>query len=514
MVLMRKTLFTEVFKMSRNMRFALKIVAFLVLIVTVLNITNTVLCPKYFYNQDWPTTSTFAGFYDMEENSIDVLFFGSSHCVSAFSPQEIYENYGLRSYNLASEQQNMLVSYYWLKEALRFQTPKVVVVDTYFAFPFMGGSYALNSDEPTIRKAIDAMHWSRVKVDAVHDICEYDSQQSKMSYYFKNIRFHTRWLGLNEEDFTYPEMYAHTELKGYSMLSNHGNNETYIPFEKGSSDSYLYMEPLMQLYLDKIVETCKENNIKLILVKTPTTDGIIERYNTTCEYALQNGIEYYDFNEKELYDEISYDYAADNQDDSHANLWGGKKISNYIAKLILEKYNVEPVEDKQWEDCREFYAHAIKNAELKYVKNLNEYFSELLDDKYTVFIALQGDNTIISNDKVQQQLEHIGVSRKLLDQSQDSFYAVISENGVKEAASCEMLNYTESFREGRSNYSIISAGSGCGNIGSIVIDGVEYSLNQPGLNVVIYDNIYRKVIDSVCFNGFEGTRAEDLLSAM
>lgn len=109
---------------------------FLGILATMLSGINNILMYKSFYNSTWPTTSTFHGFYDMEGGSIDVLFLGSSHCVSAFSPQEIYDGYGLRTYNLGSEQQNLLVSYHWLREALRTQSPKAVVLETYICFDY------------------------------------------------------------------------------------------------------------------------------------------------------------------------------------------------------------------------------------------------------------------------------------------------------------------------------------------------------------------------------------------
>ena len=104
---------------------------FLFLLVISLYYINEMLLPKYtLKNNLWPMTSSYNQFYQMEEDSVDVLFLGSSVVVNAFSPQEIYDTYGIRSYNLASEEQSIFLSYYWLKEALRYQNPQVVVLDT------------------------------------------------------------------------------------------------------------------------------------------------------------------------------------------------------------------------------------------------------------------------------------------------------------------------------------------------------------------------------------------------
>lgn len=165
--------------------------------------------------------------------SIDVLALGSSHIVSAFSPQELYNNYQITSYNLGCEQQNLVVSYYWLKEALQYQSPKTVILDVYMLFHYeLGEGGGLNTSEACMRKALDYMRWSKVKVEAVETICALDVEQSALSYYLPNIRFHTRWTSLNENDFNFEEMSEHYELKGFSALSGRAvAMKKYEPFE-------------------------------------------------------------------------------------------------------------------------------------------------------------------------------------------------------------------------------------------------------------------------------------------
>ena len=99
--------------MKEQIKNIFKCVLFLLILLCSLTAINKVLVPKYILkNSTWPTTSSYRQFYKMEPNSIDVLFFGSSVCVNAFIPQEIYNDYGIRSYNLGSEQQSIFLSYY------------------------------------------------------------------------------------------------------------------------------------------------------------------------------------------------------------------------------------------------------------------------------------------------------------------------------------------------------------------------------------------------------------------
>ena len=104
-----------------RLRYVIKAAAFLTVLCLCLGFFSVLLTPKYYQEDIYPTTSTFCEFYQLEKNSVDVLFLGSSHAVTAFDPCVLYENWGLTSYNLGSEQQSLLISYYWLKEALRYQ---------------------------------------------------------------------------------------------------------------------------------------------------------------------------------------------------------------------------------------------------------------------------------------------------------------------------------------------------------------------------------------------------------
>lgn len=486
--------------MRKHIGFAVKSVIFLaLLLIILLGLIQIFQFKKYFFER-WPDTSTCQGFYEMEHNSIDLLFLGSSHCMSAFSPQEIYDCFGLRSYNLGTEQQSLLVSYFWLKEVLRYQHPKVLVLDTFLCFPNKTEE-PLNSSEATTRLAIDPMKWSNVKIETISAVCKHDTSQDIASYYDPLIRFHDRWTELSENDFAFFELNSHAEMKGYSLLQNYCGNEEYQPFEPGSSDEVVDMVPLMEEYLDKIVELCKENEMKLILVNTPSTETGIEEYNCMSAYAQMHQIEYYDFNETALYNEIDYNFSVDNQDITHVNYWGAQKISNKMGTILTgDRYQMEAVHDEQWETSREFYSVSVHNAELCHITDVVEYLNAIQQDRYTIFIAAMDDASSSINRDIIAKMEELGLSIDLTSKFRNSYYAVISPDGILEEVGTEALSAQGSFRDGRCIYNISSAGLLCGNTCSININHKEFAIKQRGLNIVVYDNVCRKVVDAVCFD--------------
>lgn len=479
---------------------------FICILCLCMKLVYQVMVPKFFFDDAWPTTSTYIGFYQMEENTVDVLFFGSSHAASSFIPQELYNHYGITSYNLGCEQQNLVTSYFWLKEALRYQQPKAVVLDCCILFPCIKDE-ALNSPESCTRKAFDYMKWSPVKREAVRTICELDGKQSLLSYYFPNIRYHTRWKGLTENDFAFADMGRHYELKGYAPLSSYSGIEDFQPFEAGTSDDEMEMVPLMEEYLDNIVRLCEQENIFLILAKTPSVSENIAKYNTMQKYAEGHGVLFLDYNEKDLYEKISFDFLVNNDDSGHANLWGAQKITNDIGRVLTDYYGMEGRTDEQWENTRSYYENIQKDCCLSYVADIDTYLTALQDDRYDIFISAKDECTARLKDTTVQKLRELGLQADLQGEIGCSYIAVISEEGIREQTGYEELHDCGSVRDGRVMYDIAGAGGDCGNLSSIKIENAERSRNGRGLNIVVYNHDTMKIVDSVCFDTHEEENA-------
>lgn len=69
--------------------------------------------------------------YLTEDASIDVLFLGSSHVRHGFFPMELWNDYGISSFNLAANGSTIPVSYWTLVNALDYQEIKLVVMDVF-----------------------------------------------------------------------------------------------------------------------------------------------------------------------------------------------------------------------------------------------------------------------------------------------------------------------------------------------------------------------------------------------
>ena len=335
------------------------------LLLTLLGLED-ILVPKFHLrNCEWPTTATYRQFYRMEPNSLDVLFLGSSVCVNGFSPQVLYDEFQLRSYNLGSEQQSIPMSYFWLEEALRFQSPKAVVLDVRFCFPYEDIQLETNMSEAMVRKCIDPMHWSRVKMQAVRDICIMDPGQTQLSYYITSLRFHSRWSELTKEDFHIEQ----TDIMPYYGFSPRVYKSQYEfqPLFLQDGEAREPMLPVMKQYLDKIVETCSREQIPLVLVGVPELLPREGAHNTVQAYADEHGLQFYDFAELGLYEQLEVNSPLIVPID-HSSVWGAGRLTGCIGRILCEEYGLQGTEDPRYEATSQGYADFLQESEEKLKK--------------------------------------------------------------------------------------------------------------------------------------------------
>ena len=154
------------------------------------------------------TTLMADGFY--AEESFDVVFLGTSQILFAVSPMEIYDGYGLKTYDCATGGQPIVDTYYWLRETVERFHPPVVVVEIFGVME----EGAVN--EPSIREAIDSMKNGKNRLLAIRDtLANYDISSDALSFLIPFLRYHDRWNELTTEDFVYPFQKGTYDMRGY-----------------------------------------------------------------------------------------------------------------------------------------------------------------------------------------------------------------------------------------------------------------------------------------------------------
>lgn len=266
-------------------------------------------------------------FYKQEKNSIDIIFLGSSHAYSSFNPYLIEEKTDLNGYCFCTQQQPMWITYYYLEEALKYQSPKYVVLEVHMAV--VGNEDY--SEESVNRDALDKMKLSINKINAIKTSVKND----RTSYYFNIIKYHSRYKDLNKTDFLTAFSGYTVDNKGYISLPE---NEFTFEYSSYNDNSLEKITNKNEEYLEKIIKLAKNNNITLLLVKAPAqyeSEGL-KKLNYINELANKNDIEFYNYIKN--IDVINLDYNKDFYDAGHLNKLGSEKFTNqFIIDANLAK---------------------------------------------------------------------------------------------------------------------------------------------------------------------------------
>ncbi|WP_029231229.1 hypothetical protein [Butyrivibrio sp. VCB2006] len=278
---------------------------------------------------DVGTNQTRAMYYQ-PRNSVDVAMLGSSHIHCDIDTGLLWHDYGIASIDYSAAEQPLWITYHYLKELCKYQSPKVVVLDLY--------SPALRKDDyqyDWIRPNIFGLRFSLNKLQMLSVSVEKD----KLFDYFPDFAYYHGRLGdLTKEDFLYPftKREKLTNFKGFTPYFNVNSQVQPVIEQEESGGLTLKSE----IYLQKIIDYTKANDIELFLIVAPyvTNDSDELVYNRVKEIARMNEIGFNSTNYD--YSEMGLDFATDFNDDSHLNYWGAQKFTRYLGNELKANYEL------------------------------------------------------------------------------------------------------------------------------------------------------------------------------
>ncbi len=324
------------------------VVVFLVIGIFIFACISEVLRAKTASNQD---TDMIHSLYKLEEDSIDVLVLGSSLGYSSIQPNTLWHDYGITSFCMCSPSQAVPTSYYLLLEALKYQKPKVVVLESFCMY--LGKKY---SKEARLRQAIDGVRLGKVKYEALNDLKftnEKTGLKDQMSYYIPFLMYHSRWNELTNYDFHPTGQYLKGSIHSYDVA----------PIEDpGLSKIRKKIPKVSRRYLNKIKQTCDENGIQLVVYAAPfgVLEGNVEMYerwigvtNTLETYLAKRDIPFLYY---QKIPEAGIDFATDFRNATHMNTYGAVKLSRHLGAYLTQQFDMEDHrEDPAYESWNKDY---------------------------------------------------------------------------------------------------------------------------------------------------------------
>lgn len=471
--------------MKKILKIIISLIIFLIILVLVLLKIGNMLVPEW--NDEWGNTSIVKNFYALPKDSIDVLAVGSSHVIKGFSALELFKNYGISAYGLGTEQQSLMNSLAWIKESLKTQDEKIVLIEAHMFFE--------ETPEPQNRKGMDNMKFSLNKIQcAYYDSKQRNSFENFVSLLFPITRYHSRWSEV-VENYGEPKEVC-PNYRGYAFSNEICGTKDYKTLDESITEEKEFFWEYENI-LVKAIKYCKSKDIELIIYKGPDMDWDMQRHNAVKRVAIENDVTFLDFNLKELSEEIGFDYANDCEFLNHTNIFGAEKVSNYLGKYISEKYKIE---DKRNNPEYEYlanqakeYSYITENGKLVTYFNPGLYIDALKSEDFTV-VYVKNSFMNDGSEGFKGLVNELGFN---MDKVNMPNYCAIYENGkiVVEEGSNENI-HLERKVDGFNDLVINTA-----NL-SINFSGNERSLFYPGFNVLIYNNQTNSIVES-SFIGFQ-----------
>ncbi len=305
------------------------IILFIVSAIIGYGLSNSRDLSEYYPAQRW------GEFYNQEKGSIDLIFLGSSYSYRSFIPSFFDSLLDTKSFNLGSSNQTPMTSYFVLKEALKYQTPKIIVMEVCENILIKSDNYKSGIHNIDFINSLDIRTGLMLTHFNLSQIVEY----LMPIYRFNSYK---TWMLKGSK-----KKIRHLVGKGvYSKYYNRGYVATFprtnyreVDFSKTLRKVNRKWEFEQVEFFKKLSEICKENGIKLLWVVHPINPSIfnnINNYNELSErykaLAANNDVEIIDFNL-----EHTSIVAQDFYDTDHLFYEGALKISAELASRLKRK---------------------------------------------------------------------------------------------------------------------------------------------------------------------------------
>lgn len=335
------------------------------------------------------------GFYLEDKDSLDVVLIGASDVYAGFSSLYAYKNYGFTSYPVAT-QSNVVLSYKTqIKEAIKQQHPKLIVVE------INGALYGKESDltkEANFRNYADNIPMSYNKYELISE----NKDSNQLEYYLPIVKYHSVW-----NDFPKGLAWSYTllrdDIRGYNYLKGSKSRSVqFKPKEKTYNDTLLNddgkddFSPNSEKCFRELLEFCKSEDINVVFTRFPhivnkSTYARFHRSNTAGDIISEYGFKYYNF-ERE-FEKTGLDINKDFYNYDHLNVYGQQKFTDYFCKILtgelgITESDLTESQREEWDTCAKYYDayykyndDCIKNNQ---AKDISEYFSniEIMEEKY------------------------------------------------------------------------------------------------------------------------------------
>lgn len=324
----------------------LALTASILVIVLVLGAVTELVSPKrHNYGSDW------GEFLQEQEDTIDVLFIGSSLTYCNIIPAVFWNETGLTAWDVTGPELTIPGAYHYLVEALKTQSPRVVFIEI---------SGALYSRYTGFTKTvIGQMPWGWNRLEMTFAEGE---PENRFGLVFPLFFYHSRWSELSDDDWkVFRSGYDRDMNSGYTYLNQYRVPTGYVTRTDAGADTQNNQRNLE--YLKKIAALCREEGITPVFYESPAASTMPEELMGPIRRELEaiDGALVVNFNDYR--DDIGAELEGDYYDALHYNASGAYKFSRFLADWTAENLPLSPTEGEDealWTQRVEYILELLK----------------------------------------------------------------------------------------------------------------------------------------------------------
>lgn len=428
------------------------------------------------------------GFYRLDKNTVDVMFYGSSHIYAGVNTVALWDEYGIAGYDLAGTMQTLWNSYYNMEESLKYQTPRVIVVDVYGAL--------IEEEYYTSTNVIKNASSMRFSTNKIRNIWSSVPHEEFLSYLLSYPLTHDSYREISKGNYVrgsdkiggkwYKGFNPSFGITIYDKLPEVAERlEKRQPSEKNKE------------YLEKMVALAQEHQIELIFIVVPYEgwqDVDESIYAWIEEFAANNSVPF--FNGNRNLDKMGFDPATDYAEASHLNYNGACKFTQYLGHWLKENCELQDHRGEElyqsWQEYSDCWSAYQRNHELSQIDELGDYINALKQGKeYVIFVSVDykyKDNLFVN---MLGELSDVDP----YDFDNNGTYVIESENLIyKTPDEPNYLWYMET------DCLDIAVVRNYGEQMKILVNNVEQNNNYNDITILVYDKKLDMVADVVAFN--------------
>jgi len=297
------------------------------------------------------TKQRFDDFYALEENSLDIVYVGSSHSYCTFDPEIIAENTGLKGFQMGTPLQHPDTTYYSLVEIFKTQKPEFVVMEVYW--DMLDNDFELKQ----ANSFFEVVKSEELKSEYIKEVFPL---RDKIKYFLLPIRYQQDYFAYEgnemskniESKYSVHKKYTETQ-QGEEYYRSSGyvySDQTMISTEYDTTNQFrgfdgkdFKIHKAQMKYMKKIVDICNEYDARLIFVTAPVANvsmEYIKNYDlvnkAVSDFAEANGVGYIDYN---IINEGGQMLHHSNfRDDAHLNHSGVEIVDNHFSNWLKKNY--------------------------------------------------------------------------------------------------------------------------------------------------------------------------------